>query len=160
MTNNDILIRLRFALDLKDFQVLEVFALSGVTVSLDTLAGYLRKEEDPLRIPLAGETLKAFLRGLVTSKRGKREGEEEPKDFNLNNNSILKMIKVALKLRDDDIVEILTLAGVKVSPSEIGALLRSEGHKNFQVCRDQFLRNFLRGLALKLRGSAIAGKEA
>ena len=39
----------------------------------------------------------------------------------LSNNDIIKKLRVALKLKDDDIVEILQLAGFTISKSELGA---------------------------------------
>lgn len=70
----------------------------------------------------------------------------------LSNNDILKKLRVALKLRDDDIVHICSLVDFKVSKSEIGALFRSEDHPKYMECGDQFLRNFLNGLVIYKRG--------
>jgi uncharacterized protein YehS (DUF1456 family) len=69
----------------------------------------------------------------------------------LSNNDVLKKIRVALKLRDDDIVEILKLKDYEISKSELGAFFRKEDHKNYRECQDQILRNFLMGLQLKYR---------
>ena len=70
----------------------------------------------------------------------------------MSNNDILKKLRVALQLRDDQIVEILQLVNFKVSKAEIGALFRNEDHPNFKPCGDQILRNFLNGLVIHLRG--------
>lgn len=70
----------------------------------------------------------------------------------LSNNDILKKIRVALKLRDEDIVEILALADFKISKSELGAFFRKEDHPKYMELQDQILRNFLNGLILHLRG--------
>lgn len=70
----------------------------------------------------------------------------------MSNNDILKKLRVALQLRDDQIVEILQLVDFKVSKAEIGALFRNEDHPNFKPCGDQILRNFLNGLVIHLRG--------
>ena len=37
--------------------------------------------------------------------------------------------------------------GVEVSNSELSAVMRREGHRNYKPCGDRYLRNFLRGLA-------------
>jgi len=71
----------------------------------------------------------------------------------MTNNDILKKLRVALRLRDDDILEILELVDFKVSKSELGALFRNEDHPNYRECGDQILRNFLNGLVLHLRGT-------
>ena len=71
----------------------------------------------------------------------------------MTNNDILKKLRVALMLRDDEIVEILKLVDFRISKSEIGAFCRSEGHPKFRPCGDQVLRNFLNGLVIHLRGT-------
>lgn len=71
----------------------------------------------------------------------------------MNNNDIFKKLRVALKLRDDHIVEILALVDFKISKSELGAFFRNEEHPNFMECGDQVLRNFLNGLVIHLRGT-------
>lgn len=71
----------------------------------------------------------------------------------MTNNDILKKLRVALRLRDDDILEILTLVDFKISKSELSAFFRKEDHPNYRECGDQVLRNFLNGLVLHLRGT-------
>ena len=70
----------------------------------------------------------------------------------LTNNDILKKLRVALKMRDDDIVKILSLVDFKISKSELGAFFRSEDHPKYMDCQDQILRNFLNGLIIYKRG--------
>ena len=70
----------------------------------------------------------------------------------LNNNDIFKKLRVAHKLRDDDIVKILELVDFNVTKSELGALFRNENHPKYVECGDQILRNFLNGLIVHLRG--------
>ncbi len=71
----------------------------------------------------------------------------------MNNNDIFKKLRVALMLRDDQIVEILELVDFRISKSELGAFFRDEKHENFVACGDQVLRNFLNGLVIHLRGT-------
>ncbi|NMH86487.1 DUF1456 family protein [Flavivirga algicola] len=70
----------------------------------------------------------------------------------MTNNDILKKLRVALKLRDDDIVKILSLVDFRISKSELGAFFRREDHPKYMECGDQILRNFLNGLVIHLRG--------
>ncbi len=70
----------------------------------------------------------------------------------MSNNDILKKLRVALYLRDDDIIEILKLVDFKVSKTELGAFFRNEDHPNYKPCGDQILRNFLNGLVIYKRG--------
>ena len=78
----------------------------------------------------------------------------------MTNNDILKKLRVALKLRDEDIIEILMLVDFKVTKSEINALFRTEDHPNYKECGDQLLRNFLNGLIIYKRGPAAEEKKA
>ncbi len=71
----------------------------------------------------------------------------------MTNNDILKKLRVALMLRDDQIVEILELVDFRISKSELGAFFRAEDHENYMECGDQVLRNFLNALVLHLRGT-------
>ena len=70
----------------------------------------------------------------------------------LTNNDILKKLRVALKMRDDDIVKVLSLVDFKISKSELGAFFRGEDHPKYMDCQDQILRNFLNGLIIYKRG--------
>lgn len=71
----------------------------------------------------------------------------------MTNNDIFKKLRVALMLRDDQIVEILELVDFRISKSELGAFFRDEKHPNYVECGDQVLRNFLNGLVIHLRGT-------
>jgi len=70
----------------------------------------------------------------------------------LTNNDILKKIRVALKLRDTDIVNILKLADFEITDSQLSAIFRKEDHAKYVKCGDQILRRFLNGLIIKYRG--------
>ena len=70
----------------------------------------------------------------------------------LTNNDIFKKLRVAHKLRDNNIVDICALVDFKVSKAELGAIFRNESHPKYKECGDQFLRNFLNGLVIHLRG--------
>lgn len=162
MLNNDIMIRLRYALDIKDTDMVEIFKLGGVNVTKDDVRMMLQKidedeygdedvPEDYIRINNA--MMEQFLNGLVTFKRGKRPGETDapPLTGESVNNQLLKKVKIALSLTSEDMLELFDLAGVRVSKGELGAILRKEGHKNYRECGDKFARNFLKGLTLKYR---------
>ncbi len=77
----------------------------------------------------------------------------------MSNNDILKKLRVALQLKDDDIIKILALVDFRISASELGALFRKEDHPNYKECGDQILRNFLNGLVIHLRGPRPADKR-
>jgi uncharacterized protein YehS (DUF1456 family) len=70
----------------------------------------------------------------------------------LSNNDILKKLRVALSLRNDDIIEILSLVDFEMSKGALGDLFRNEDHPGFVEAGDQVLRNFLNGLIIYKRG--------
>lgn len=77
----------------------------------------------------------------------------------MNNNDIFKKLRVALQLRDDQIIEVLNLVNFRVSKGELANVFRSDDHPNFMECGDQLLRNFLNGLVIYLRGTKEAPKQ-
>jgi uncharacterized protein YehS (DUF1456 family) len=70
----------------------------------------------------------------------------------MTNNDILKKLRIALELKDSDIIEILKLADFEISNTELSALFRNPEHKNYRECGNQLLRRFLDGLIIKNRG--------
>lgn len=77
----------------------------------------------------------------------------------MNNNDVFKKLRVALQLRDDQIVEIMELVDFRISKAELGAFFRNADHPNFMDCGDQVLRNFLNGLIIHLRGTKETPKD-
>ena len=153
MTNNDILRRLRFAFDLSDAQLVEHLRSVGHTLSPHALPFYLLREGDPEMVLCPDDTLRAFLDGLILARRGPRDpsipaASEGP----LTNNLILRKLKIALDLKEADMLAILKSGGMELSSSELAALFRARGHRHFRPCGDQLLRNFLAGLTLYRRG--------
>lgn len=76
----------------------------------------------------------------------------------MSNNDVMKKLRVALQLNDDEIVKILQLADFKITKSELGAIFRKEDHPNYKPCGDQILRNFLNGLIIYKRGPRLERK--
>lgn len=162
MNNNDRLTRLRYALDIKDPEMVEIFSLGGVSLTEADVQALLKKnsnnDEDKTlaneyELECSNEWLERFLNGLITSKRGAKDGPEPELELNqMNaNNLFLKKVKIALSLTSDDILDILYEAGVEISNSELSAVLRKEGHRNYKPCGDRYIRNFLKGLAIQYR---------
>lgn len=165
MNNNDVLIRLRYALDLKNAEMVEIFKLGGIEVTPEEIPMILTKldedspNEDKRYLECTNAMLDAFLNGLIIFKRGKQEPRPgQPKrpplaitnDENVNN-IILKKLRIALTLTSDDMLAVLEDAGVTISKGELSAVLRNEDHRNYKVCGDRYIRNFLKGLAMKYR---------
>lgn len=70
----------------------------------------------------------------------------------LSNNDILKKLRVALQLRNDDIIEILKLVDFDITKGALGDLFRNEDQEGYVEAGDQILRNFLNGLIIYKRG--------
>ncbi len=164
MDNNDILIRLRYALEIKNKEMAEIFKLGGVEVSVPEVIQILTKfdeeEDNEDQIKCTHSMLDSFLNGLIIFKRGKQEpkqGQANTPESSIKisehvNNLLLKKVKIAMALTTEDMLDIFDNAGLTVTKGELGALLRKAGHKNYMECGDKFARNFLKGLAIKYRG--------
>jgi uncharacterized protein YehS (DUF1456 family) len=153
--NNDVLRSIRYALDIGDAKVVEIIKCAGRDIAQSDLAGFLKKEDEEGFVECSDEVMVSFLDGLIIHRRGKMESRPDPAkkpERHLTNNAILKKLRVAFELKEDGMHEVLELAGFNVSKPELSALFRAKGHKNYRACGDQLLRNFLRGLTLRLRG--------
>lgn len=177
MNNNDILIRLRYALDIKNADMVKIFKLGGIEVTEEEVLKMLIKsknsnhnevddhddieenDENEDNMKCNNFKLESFLNGLIIFKRGKKdeklEQTERPapsiNDSECINNVLLKKLKIALSLTSEDMLAILATAGVIISKGELSAVFRKEGHKNYKECGDRYARNFLKGLAIKYR---------
>ena len=107
---------------------------------------------DPVAGKIRDDTfLAAFLDGLIISRRGPRDlqpGVAQPSEESLTNNLILRKLRIALEMNDADMLKTFGQAGVSLSKSELSALFRGVGQRNYKECGDQLLRNFVRGLTL------------
>ena len=168
MTNNDILRRLRYSFNLNDNKMMAIFALGGCKADQEQITGWLKKEELEGYIRCDDDSMNAFLDGFIIEKRGPREQPEAADQSaknakskvdpwknahaRINNNIILRKLKIALNMRSEDIFELLELAGFKLGKAELSAFFRNPGHRHYRECQDQVLRNFLQGLQKKHRG--------
>ena len=154
MTNNDLLRRLRYALDLNGVSIAEICALAGYDIGPLEVLNLLKKEDEKGFVVCDDAVMGAFLDGLITSRRGPRDsppGAPLASEGLLNNNLILRKLRIALELNDADMLTIFKQAGVSLSKPELSALFRGTGQRNFKECGDQLLRNFVRGLTLGVK---------
>jgi uncharacterized protein YehS (DUF1456 family) len=132
--------------------MIELFKMGNLDVTRAEISDWMKKEDDPAHIEIDDEILATFLNGFIVNNRGKKEGVELIPEKHLNNNIIFRKLKIALNLKDSDIIDILKLADFKASIHEINALFRNPKQRQYRVCKDQFLRNFLHGMQLRYRG--------
>jgi uncharacterized protein YehS (DUF1456 family) len=151
LTNNDILRRVRFIFNFNDSTMMAIFGLADCAVTREQISAWLKQDDNPAFREISDADLANFLNGLIIKNRGKKETTPPEAEEFLNNNMIFRKLKIALSLKDDDILALLTLAGFAVSKHELSAFFRKPDHKNYRSCKPQFLRNFLVGLRLKHR---------
>jgi uncharacterized protein YehS (DUF1456 family) len=156
MINNDTLRAIRYMLDLGDGHVVEIARLADANLAItkEDVQAYLRKEGEAGYVECSNAVLAHFLDGLVIHRRGRDDSlPPRPVEKRVTNNVVLKKLRVAFELKDVDMHQILAEAGFPISKPELSALFRQPGHKHFRLCGDQLLRNFLKGLTLRLRGA-------
>ncbi|ELS02680.1 hypothetical protein Xen7305DRAFT_00023980 [Xenococcus sp. PCC 7305] len=151
MTNNDVLRRLRYILDLTDSMMIAVFRQADLEVDREQISNWLKRDDDPDYQNCNDKQLAMFLNGLINHKRGKKEGEQPKPETRLTNNIVLKKLKIAFNLKSEDMLEIIDYAGLALSKHELSAFFRKPDHKHYRECKDQVLRNFLQGLQAKYR---------
>jgi len=161
---NDCLRRIRYILDLSDDKMIAVFAQAEQAVTRAEISAWLKQEEDPAYEECIDVMFATFLNGLINKLRGKKEGPQAAPEEKLNNNIILRKLKIAFDLQADDILSLLLTANLAISKHELSAFFRKPGHKHYRACKDQILRNFLMELQIKYRGGerpeAEEGEEA
>jgi uncharacterized protein YehS (DUF1456 family) len=151
MTNNDILRRLRYTFDFSDSKMISLFGLVNQEVTREEISDWLKGEDDPDCKNCSDIMLAIFLNGLIIDKRGKKDGPQPQPEKRLTNNIIFKKLKIAQDLKSQDVLDILELAPLRISKHELSAFFRKPGHKQYRECKDQVLRNFLKGMQLKYR---------
>ena len=153
MIHNDVLRSLRYLLEINDAKLIELIKLGGLDVSKADIATYLKKEDEEGFVRCPDEVLAHCLDGLVYFKRGKDESRPVlPIELPVTNNIVMKKLRVAFELKEEDLHAILKAVDFPVSKPELSALFRKVGHSNYRPCGDQLLRNFLKGLTLRVRG--------
>ncbi|MCJ8168422.1 DUF1456 family protein [Atopomonas sediminilitoris] len=152
MLNNDVLRSVRYLLDINDASMAEMVQQLGFNVAPSDMSAYLKRDDEPDFKVCGDEVLAHFLNALVVFKRG-RDDSRPPQSIELpmSNNQILKKMRVAFELKDDDLQDIFRSVDFALSKAELSALFRKAGHSNYRVCGDQLLRYFLKGLTLRER---------
>ena len=162
MNNNDRLLRLRYAIDLKDTDLIKAFKLGGVLVTKEEAQAILTKiqnkqednEKNVYKKSINNQVFDAFLNGLIILARGPQKDKpaqampQKSKEIKHINNVLLKKLKIALSMTSEDILAIFAEVELYPSMGEIGAFLRREGQRNFKPCGDEYMRNFLKGLGI------------
>lgn len=154
MKANDCLRRIRYILDIDDTGMIAVFAEAGQTINRAQIRSWLKKDDHPAYKDCSDVMFATFLNGLINQKRGKKDGPQPAPEQKMDNNLVLRKLKIAFNLQAEDIISILSLADLHISKHELSALFRRSDNRHYRACKDQILRNFLTGLQIKYRGNS------
>ena len=150
MLSNDILRSLRYTLKANNNDMVRILALADMESTSAGFDTWMTKEDEDGFVRCPDIILSGFLNGLIYEKRGKDDSAPElALERRVNNNTVLKKLRIAFSLKTDDIQAIMTQQNVRVSMPEITAMMRSPDHKNYRECGDQFMRYFLRGASAR-----------
>lgn len=153
MNNNDSLRSIRYILNATEAKMIEICKLSGLSISQKEMYQFLLNDDEDDFEVCSDNVMAHFLNGLVIFRRGiDLSRPPAPLEQPVTNNSVLKKLKVAFELREEQLIELIGHAGLKIGKPELSSFLRGREHRNFRPCGDQVLRNFLKGLAIKIRG--------
>jgi uncharacterized protein YehS (DUF1456 family) len=145
MDNNDILRRLRYTLNLSDDAMMDMYAKGGEEVSRAEISDWLKKEEQEGFDVVIDENLATFLNGVIVNYRGKKDGITPIAEVVLNNNIILRKLKIAFNFSSTELVYLMRMGGQKVTESELTAFFRNPKHPKYKELNDQYLRALLNG---------------
>jgi len=124
----------------------------GVDASMEQIVAWRLKEGQAEYSPCPDASLAALLSGLILDRRGPPPESTSSKHqvpARLDNNLMLKQLRVALSLRTEEVHSLITDGGGKLAPTEVSAFFRKPEHRNYRSCGDQVMRWFLSGLASK-----------
>ncbi len=151
LTNNEILRRIQHALNLKNAQIIKAFEQADFTVAAEQVNNWLKAESEKSFAKMKDKDLAVFLNGFINLKRGKKEGEQPKPEQHLTNNMIFMKLRIALNMKNEDVLDALELMGISLSKYEIGAYFRKPNNKNYKVCGDELLCDFLNGVQFTQR---------
>ena len=159
MRNDDVLKSISYTLDLKKPGIAEICKHAGYEPSREEIEAIFQEKDVVTKIDgtkvekdVSHELAAHFLDGLIIHRRGpQKNGKTRPVEIPVTNNTVLKKLRVAFKLREQNILDILNSAGFSLSKTELSALFRAEDHRNYRACGDQILRYFLKGLAERFK---------
>ena len=127
-----------------------MFALAGHNVSPEQVVELVGSEDMDT---CTRDELGLFLDGLIVYRRGPRDPSAPVRELppELSNNEILKKLRIAFRLQEADVLEILAAGGQNPSKSELSALFRKPANRHHRPAGDRVLRSFLVGLTLRIR---------
>lgn len=152
MNNNELLRSLTQVLKLNVATTADIFNLARHPIDPSSIANMVKEEGEPGFSTCDEKCITFFLDGLIVFRRG--QSEKNPPQTNaappaLSNNLILKKLRIAFDLKEDDLLELMSFADYEVTKNELSATFRKPGHKHYRTCSDDFLMAFLIGLSYR-----------
>jgi uncharacterized protein YehS (DUF1456 family) len=151
MNSNDVLRRIRYTFNFDDSKMIAVFGLGGLEVTRSQISDWLKKEDDTDYRSCSDQQLASFLNGLIIDKRGKKDGPEPVAESTLTNNIVFRKLKIALNLQAEDVLNLINKTDMRLSKHELSAFFRKPDNRHYRQCKDQVLRNFLKGMQVQYR---------
>jgi uncharacterized protein YehS (DUF1456 family) len=151
VTNNDILRRIRYTFNFNDSKMIDIFKLAQFDVTREQISNWLKKDDDEAYASCGDIQFSTFLNGLIIDRRGKQDKPIPEPETKLTNNIVLRKLKIAFDMKNEDVLAFLSTNGLNISKHELSAFFRRKDHKHYRACKDQVLRNFLQGLQAKYR---------
>jgi len=149
MLNNEILRSLRNLLDADAARIAEIARLSGADADAAEVEPMLLREGERGRAKCSDEFLAHFLDGLIIHLRGRDDSRPpRPIETPVSNNTVLKKLRIAFDLHEEDLHAIFAESDVALSKGELNGLFRKPDNKHFRACSDELLEAFLEGLAM------------
>jgi uncharacterized protein YehS (DUF1456 family) len=155
MAHNSTLRSIRNALNLDDSTMISIFKESGREIGLSTITALTASEDDDNYIPCADPVFGFFLEGLIIHKRGRKDDASvlpSQPALKLTRNDIIKKLRIALDLKEDEMISLFKTSHIEVSKNDLSALFRKEGNKHYKECSEQLFKEFLKGLSLRRAG--------
>lgn len=150
MNNSDLLTAILETLNIGQEDFEKSLALGGIT-DPEVIDSALTNCEKSV--------VEGFLNGYITLKRGPKDegkadlGQSKPplqlKRGKSVNNVILKKLKIAYALTNDDLMDIFASVGIAMTKNDLTTYFRKEGHKHYRLCDDKLMIKFLEGIALR-----------
>lgn len=146
MGNNEVLRALKDIFSMDNDKIIDFFMIMDHPLSPEKLNQWLANEKEDNYLELEDSELSTFLNGVIGGLRGQKEGPLPEPDKKMTNNLILKKLKIALDLQNEDVLDLFESVEVNINKYELTGFLRKPDHKNYRPFKNQELRAFLQAL--------------
>lgn len=154
MRTNNIFRKIVKSLHLETTHIQALFALADIELSDKEVANLLKTDYEPGFEAMPEYILIIFLDKLIERERGKKSDTAEPvveKHAKISNNDVLKKLRIAFVLHEQDLRDALKLVTIELTKSDLAALFRKAGHEHYKACDDELVLDFIEGIGVLLQ---------